>query len=75
MQTNLNLSDKNDHNKHRIGGVNDEAEYTKFVSDITISNYLRFTNGHCISANAQSIGLKQKIERVLEIIGNDLGNK
>jgi hypothetical protein len=70
-----NLSDKNNQNDYRIGGENDEAEYKKFLSDIIISNYLRFTNGHCISANTQSIGLKQKIELILEIIRNELENK
>lgn len=70
-----NLSDDNNQDDNRIGGKNDEVEYKKFLSDITISNYLRFTYGHCLTANTQSIGLKQKIERVLEIVRNDLENK
>ena len=71
----FNLSDKNNQNDYRIGGKNDEAEYKKFISDITISNYLRFTNANCINADTQSIGLKQKIKQILEIIRNDLENK
>jgi hypothetical protein len=67
-----NLSDKNELNNYRIEGENDEAEYKKFLSDITISNYLRFTNAYCINANTQSIGLKQKVERILEIIRQEL---
>tara|TARA_R110001632_G_scaffold193046_3_gene313937 strand:+ start:1491 stop:2318 length:828 start_codon:yes stop_codon:yes gene_type:complete len=70
-----NLSDETNQNDYRIGGKNDESEYKKFLNDITISNYLRFTYGHCLTANTQSIGLKQKIERILEIIRNDLENK
>jgi hypothetical protein len=38
----FNLSDKNNLNSYIISGENDEAEYKKFLSDITISNYLRF---------------------------------
>lgn len=64
----FNLSDKNNLNSYIISGENDEAEYKKFLSDVTISNYLRFSNAYCINANTQSIGLKQKIERILEII-------
>lgn len=71
----FNLSDKNNQNSYIIGGENDETEYKKFLSDITISNYLRFTNAHCINANTQSIGLKLKIERILEIIRAEQADK
>jgi hypothetical protein len=71
----FNLSDKNNLSNYELGGENDEKEYKKILSDLIISNYLRWTNGHCINANIQSIGLKQKIERILEIIRNDLENK
>ena len=62
LSNNYNLDD------YRIRGENDKAEYRKYLNYITISSYLRFTNAHCINANTQSIGLKQKIERILEVI-------
>jgi hypothetical protein len=70
-----NLSGEENPIHYRIKGSNDAAEYKKFLSDITISNYLRFTYGHCTTANIQAIGLKQKIEQILEIVRKDLEKK
>jgi hypothetical protein len=66
------LSDDKETNDFKIIGENSESEYKKYLNDVTISNYLLWTNSYCRNANMQSIGLKEKIENILEIIRTEL---
>lgn len=69
------LTDNKKTNDYRISGENVESEYKKYLGDNTISNYLMWTNAYCRNANIQSIGLKEKIVQILEIIRAELKNK
>ena len=69
------LSDDNKSARYRISGENDASEYKKYLSDPAISSYLISINNYCRNANIQAEGLKQKIERILEIIQNELDTK
>ncbi|MBN7815166.1 DUF6090 family protein [Algoriphagus pacificus] len=69
------LSDNKTTDDFKITGENSESEYRKYLNDITISNYLLWSNAYCRNANIQSIGLKEKIEQILGIIRTELKNK
>ena len=75
INTTFKMSNPNYQDNLIISGKNDESEYKKYLTDTIISNYLIFINAYSITANIQAIGLKQKIERILEIIHSDLENK
>ena len=57
---------------YRIQGEHDESEYLRYLSDVTISNYLLVIHGGCKGANDQAYGLKEKAERILAIISEEL---
>jgi hypothetical protein len=58
-----------------ISGENDESEYLRYLSDPTIGNYLWAIYESCKGANAQAHGLKEKTERILAIIADEMEQK